>query len=260
MCLIVVAWQAHPDFPLIVAANRDEFYNRPSEGAHFWPDQPDILAGRDHRAGGTWLGINRNGYLAAVTNVRDASDAGDRPGSRGALTRHLLQHTPPADRALPWLQAQQADFNGFNLLFSDGRELSYFSNRARHRQHLKAGIYGLSNAALDTPWPKVSGSKRALQQVIDGDWRQAEARCEELFELLADNRTPPDELLPDTGVGLDKERLLAPRFIDSATYGTRASTLVLWHHSGRVWFCERQFLRGQLLESREYEVQTRRDT
>ena len=242
MCLIVLAWHHHPDYPLVVAANRDEFYARPSAPAARWDDAPQVIAGRDLEAGGTWLGITENGRFAALTNVREP---GKPPGkhSRGLLTRDFL-----AGSANPWDYAsalRTADFSGFNLLLADPQTLVYLSNRDTGPQRLAAGIYGVSNRLLDTPWPKLAKAKARFAEAIT-----ALPDEEALFALLADDEIVPDHALPDTGVSVEWERLLSAIFVRSETYGTRASTLAWQRRDGQVRLHEKSFgPNGQLLQS-----------
>jgi len=219
VCLILVAWRAHPDFSLIVAANRDEFFARRSASAEFWPGQPSILAGRDLAAGGTWLGITRGGRFAALTNFRDpARHRADAP-SRGRLVADFLAGEAAIDAYLDGLAA--ADFNGFNLLLGDGDRLVAFSNVSMERHELAPGVYGLSNALLDTPWPKVGAGKAALAAAL------ADLPDETAFwRLLHDPTIHADAALPVTGVSLEWERLLSAAFVRGQDYGTRCSTVV----------------------------------
>ena len=242
MCLIVIAWHGHPDYPLVVAANRDEFYARPTASAAKWTDYPHVIAGRDLEAGGTWLGVGNSGRFAAITNVREPSSA---PGkfSRGRLTADYL-----AGHQSPWGYATQInprDFSGFNLLLADDRELVYLSNRDTGPRRLLPGVYGLSNRLLDTPWPKLVKAKVDFTSALP-----ALPETHALFALLADDEVVPDHALPDTGVSIEWERLLSAIFVRSPNYGTRAST-VLWRSSnGEVYFCEKSFgPEGGLLQS-----------
>lgn len=237
MCLIVVGWQAHPDYPLIVAANRDEFYERPTAAAARWADCPRVLAGRDLEAGGTWLGLTEDGRFAAVTNVREP---GQPPGrlSRGQLTGDYLRGTASAAEAIA--KVVDADYAGYNLLLGDAGTLYYRTNRHGGVEPLAPGIYGLSNHRLDTPWPKLTtardGFAAALARLPD------EAALEEaLFALLADASTVDDEFLPKTGVTLEWERRLSAIFVQSENYGTRASTVVLRRRDGSLRLVERSF-------------------
>lgn len=233
MCLILVAWQAHPRYPLVVAANRDEFHRRPTAAAARWPEDPRILGGRDLEAGGTWLGFREDGRFAAVTNVREpGAPKGER--SRGHLTRDFLlgDQTPEAYSAA----LEDARYAGFNLLAGDGTALWYHSNRDAAPRALRPGVYGLSNHLLDTPWPKLATAKdrfvlalAALPALDDG------------FALLADRELVPDPDLPETGVSLEWERLLSAIFVRSETYGTRASTVLARRVDGRLVLAERSF-------------------
>ncbi len=219
MCLILVAWQAHPDYPLVVAANRDEFYARRTASADFWPDQPQILAGRDLEAGGTWLGISRNARFAALTNYRDPASHKPQAPSRGKLVADFLAGKNSIDAYLDTLQADE--YNGFNLLLGDGKQLVAFSNISMQRHLLSPGVYGLSNALLDTPWPKVGAGKTALENALTALPDETA-----LFHLLRDATLHPDAALPVTGVSLKWERLLSAAFIRSPDYGTRCSTVI----------------------------------
>lgn len=239
MCLILFAHEVHPDYPLILAGNRDEFYDRPTAPAGFWQESPEILAGRDLLGGGTWLGITRTGRLATVANFRHPTEF-HHPGlSRGSLTVDFLRSDVPPLTYLATLARQSELYKGFNLLVGDRTGLAFYSNRERAIRRLAPGIYGLSNALLDTPWPKVMQGKAALAALIAAGPVTPEA----LLTILADTSRPPDEQLPDTGIGREGERLLSSRFIASSDYGTRASTAVLFEHSGQATFVERSFER-----------------
>jgi uncharacterized protein with NRDE domain len=238
MCLIVLAFETHPLYRLILAANRDEFFARPSASAGFWEDDPRILAGRDLKDGGTWLGLTRGGRIAALTNYRDpGSEKRDAP-SRGRLVKGFLQGKISVEEYHLFLSREGGSFNGFNLIFGDTRQLLWYSNRHESQQKLSPGIHGLSNHILDTPWPKVARSKNALAGIVEGG---GEIPIESLFALLADRSLPPDEELPDTGVGIELERLLSPVFISSPTYGTRSSTIMLVDRENSITFVERTF-------------------
>ncbi len=242
MCLIVVGWRAHPDYPLVVAANRDEFYARPTADAAAWPDAPDIFGGLDREAGGTWLGIRRDGRFAAVTNVREPGMAkGER--SRGALTRAFLLGDKPA---LDYARSLDGNlYSGFNLLLSDGAQLVYCSNRDGAPRLLPPGIYGLSNHLLDSPWPKLLTARRHFAAALP-----ALPADEALFALLADDEIVPDDELPQTGVPLEWERLLSAVFVKSDDYGTRASTVAWQRGDGEIRLHERRFgPRGKPLQS-----------
>ena len=242
MCLIVVGWRVHPDYPLVVAANRDEFYARPTAIAAPWPDAPQIIGGIDLEAGGTWLGVTESGRFAAVTNVREPNMA-KAASSRGALTRDfLLANMPAGDFAQ---QIEGSHYAGFNLLLSDGESLLYCSNRDGKPRALPPGIYGLSNHLLDSPWPKLVQARQRFTAALQHLPEEAA-----FFELLADQTIVEDDKLPQTGVPLEWERLLSAVFVKSENYGTRASTLLWQSSDGTVKLHEQSFgPNGQALQS-----------
>ncbi len=242
MCLILLAHRAHPELPLVVAANRDEFYGRPTARAAFWDDAPEVLAGRDLERGGTWMGVTRDGRWAAVTNVREP-EPGRKPDapSRGWLVGDYLRGELPAAEYLRRVAEQGDEFEGFNLLAGDGTGVFYLSNREGRLHELPPGVYGLSNDRLDTPWPKVERGKRALRACLDASELPSPAA---LLRVLADSEPAPDAALPDTGVGTELERVLSSLFIRSAEYGTRASTVLLRDGDGGIRFVERVFEAG----------------
>lgn len=242
MCLIVVGWRVHRQYPLVVAANRDEFYARPTAVAGRWPDAEQIIGGRDLEAGGTWLGITDGGRFAAVTNVREPGmSKGLR--SRGELTRAFLRSDLPAIDFAQKIEG--SEFSGFNLLLGDGKSLIYCSNRDGPPRELAPGIYGLSNHVLDSPWPKLVQARQAFTEALD---RLPDKSA--FFGLLAERTIVPDHALPNTGVSIEWERLLSPVFVSSEDYGTRAST-VLWQRTdGAIEFHEQSFgPGGQALQS-----------
>ena len=233
MCLIVVGWRVRPGYPLIVAANRDEFHARPTAAAARWADAPYVVAGRDLDAGGTWLGVTDDGRFAAVTNVREP---GKPPGnlSRGCLTRDFLSGKAPPRTFATDLPGEA--YSGFNLLVADESSLWYRSNRDGAARELAPGVYGVSNHLLDTPWPKLTSAKRRFSEAIQGLPDESA-----LLSLLADDEIVPDEALPATGVSLTWERLLSAVFVRSPDYGTRASTLVVRRSDGSGILHERSF-------------------
>jgi uncharacterized protein with NRDE domain len=235
MCLIAFALNQHPRYRLVLAANRDEFHARPSAAADFHDDAPDLFGGRDLQAGGSWLLAARNGQVAAVTNVRTGEpESGLR--SRGELVRRAAAADPLRDE-LQFLQTAAAHYGRFNLLAYDGARLWYAGNHPDVRTAVVAdGVHTLSNAALDTPWPKTRRLHAAMRDWID----RGEDDIAMLLDALADPRTAPDEELPQTGVPLDWERRLSAAFIVGADYGTRASTVVLVGDD-HVRFVERRF-------------------
>ena len=234
MCLIVFAWRpGHPQ-PLVVAANRDEFYARPSLPLAQWPETPQVYAGRDLEAGGTWLGVGANGRFAALTNIRDPQQPPGRR-SRGELVARFLTGEVSIDDYLSDVVARSSEYGGFNLLVGNANELWHFNARESEPVMLPAGVHGLSNARLDTPWPKLLKAKAALSEVLDDPQPQA------LLALLSDSQPAPVAELPDTGVGLATETLLSSVFIASQSYGTRASTALIVQADGTRHLVERSF-------------------
>ena len=265
MCLIAFAWKAHPDYTLIVAANRDEWHDRAAAPAAWWSDHPHILAGRDLKAGGTWMGVTRSGRFAAVTNFRDPGDRKSTARSRGELvTAFLLGDETPA-AFLAATKKVAFDYNGFNLIVGDGTSLAYFGSVEGAIEILEPGVYALSNHTLNEPWPKVTMAKSALDAALQAEVTE-EARppspptplpCGErgakcsllppgeglgmrraIYAILSDGTVAPDDALPNTGVGIEWERALSPALIVTARYGTRASTILSVANSGGVSFEE----------------------
>ena len=236
MCLIALAFKTDPRYPLVLAANRDEFYARPTAPARFWEDAPQVLAGRDLKAGGTWMGITTRGKIAAVTNYRDPASHKDHAPSRGELVSSYLRGNAEPEEFLDSLARNASRYNGFNLILGTAGTLYWYSNRGRGVGLLAPGIHGLSNHLLDTPWPKVTTAREALTRVLEHDEHMD---TEALFSALTDHTVPADEDLPDTGVGLVRERMLAPVFITSPDYGTRSSTILTVDTAGTALFTER---------------------
>lgn len=225
MCLIVFAWHVIPDMPLIAAGNRDEYYDRPAKPADWWDDYPQIYAGRDLQGGGTWIGVSREGRFAALTNIRAPSEMRDDAPSRGALVTNFLASTMSPDEYITELKTQQQEYNGFNLLIGDSKQLVWYSNRGdgdeRNGKALGPGIYGLSNSLLDCAWPKVVRTKAQFASLLCQG-----APEDAYFEMLTDTTCASDCRLPKTGVSIERERLLSAVCIESPDYGTRVSTLV----------------------------------
>lgn len=238
MCIILFAYRFHPRYPLVLAANRDEFRDRATAPASFWDTDPPVLAGKDLRCGGTWLGITRDGRLSALANYRDPSAWKSAAPSRGRLVREFLLGKATAEDYLECLKKKSGRYNGFTLLFGDSARLFCFSNRGTIPPVVPPGVHGLSNHLLDTPWPKVVRGKELLKELLAN---RDDPPLEELFAILADEAVPADHGLPDTGVGLETERVLAPLFIRGPGYGTRSSTVALIDDNGNVTFAERTF-------------------
>jgi len=233
MCLVLLAWRGHATYPCVMAANRDELHSRAAAAAHWWPSRPPILAGQDLSAGGTWLGVTRTGRFAALTNCRDPEQR--RPGtpSRGTLVTSILMSGDTIEQSLEKLSRVSADYNGFNLLFSDGTRLAIYESVLGVGRELGPGIYGLSNHLLDTPWPKVQTAKSRLSRALSES-----ATSDALLELLRDDAPASDEQLPRTGLSLSWERLLSSAFVRAPDYGTRCSTVVRIDASRRACFDE----------------------
>ncbi len=236
MCLMLIAYNYHPDYSLILASNRDEFYCRPTETLDVRNAQQGMLCGLDLQEGGTWLAAGKSGRIAALTNVREPDRFITGAPSRGQLVSQCVQSVQPLEECLHNIMHQADNYNGFNLIAADNSGLYYCSNRTEAMRKLPAGLYGLSNHQLDTAWPKVSAAKTMFRDALDA---LGELNCEKLFTLLHNNESPQDNLLPDTGVGPSWERILAPIFIHSESYGTRTSSLVLLARDGRLRFIER---------------------
>jgi len=237
MCLILFAYNVHPSYRLVLAANRDEFYERPSSPAEFREDAPQVLAGRDLKEGGTWMGVTKKGRFAAITNYRDPVSWKNNAPSRGGLVSSYLCGNQSADKYLDNISRQAQLYNGYNLILGDRREIFAYSNRGE-KQKLNSGIYGLSNYLLNTPWPKVSRGKKLLKAALDKKGAELE---EALFALLAERKISADNKLPKTGMGLEWERVLSAIFIVSPDYGTRSSTILLIGKNGRVKFVEKVY-------------------
>jgi uncharacterized protein with NRDE domain len=251
MCLILLALQMHSSFKLILAANRDEYYARPCAAPCFWEEAPRLLAGRDLLGGGTWLGITRQGRIAAITNYRDPSSFKKEAPSRGKLvTNFLLGNESPPDY-LQAVRREAGQYNGFNLLVGEKERLLWTSNRSDQVIPLLPGIHGISNRLLNTPWPKVLRGKELLFRALRNE---PSPSSESLFSLLQDRCQPPDEALPSTGVRLEWERVLAPVFIKSPDYGTRSSTLLYIDQKDHVTLLDRTFnSRSDHYEEREFQ-------
>jgi len=248
MCLILFAYRCHPRYELVLAANRDEYYDRATAPLGVWDDAPDILAGRDLQEGGTWLGITRGGRFAAITNYRDPTDFKPGAPSRGKLVSDYLRGGEPAEAYLARLRPFADAYNGFNLLLGEAGSLHYFSNRSgRPPEALKPGVYGLSNHLLDTPWPKLARGREALRDLIiaEGGFTQTD-----LMRLLGDRAPAPESEVPRTGLTLEWEIRLSPTFIAAPEYGTRSSTVLLVDEYRRVYISEQNWINFSYCEYR----------
>lgn len=258
MCLILFAWQAHPDYPLVVAANRDEWRERPAAPANWWDDAPDILAGRDLEAGGTWLGVTRSGRFAAITNFRDPSDRKSTAPTRGQLVADYLRGNASPRDYLATLAANAACYNGFNLLLADDTSMCYFGSREGEIIDVAPGIHGLSNHLLDEPWPKVENGKLALGAEFRAK-STGNALLERSFAFLSNATRAEDAVLPDTGVGREWERVLSPALIVTEKYGTRCSTLVLRGKQDIVFEERTRGVAGEVIAVSGYRFDVQRD-
>ena len=238
MCLILLAWRAHPEYSLIFAGNRDEAYERPSAPADFWSDDPRIYGGRDLLKGGTWLGVTRAGRVAAVTNYRERPAIRNLPRSRGELTSGYLRGAEDPRSYLESVSKAGAEYGPYSLIVGDGERLYYRSNRGDGIHELSHGLHGLSNHLINTPWPKITSGKARLAKLLGAGKAELTAG---LFEILLDRTPAPEAELPDTGVGPQRERELSPSFIAGDHYGTRASTVLLVNRRHEVLFVERNF-------------------
>lgn len=246
MCLLLIVKNNHPDFKLIIAANRDEFYNRPAEPAAFWKNFPFLLAGKDVQGGGTWLGLTRGGRFSALTNFRDLKNINPDAPTRGKLTLDFLTGKDSPSVYYEKIKGSAGLYKEFNLITGIGTDLFYFSNVSGEFKELSDGIYGLSNSLLDDPWPKVMQIKKVFLEKmkdIKNPWS--------LVDTLADNSPFEDALLPDTGVGIELERTLSPVFVKTPVYGTRCSTVIFVSENNEVSFAERTFHQG-IISDKEY--------
>ncbi len=236
MCLILFGYKISTKYPLVLAANRDEFYNRPTAPMKYWEDMPSILGGRDLERNGTWFGINKRGRFSALTNYRDPSTIKQNAPSRGELIVNYLASKQPDTSFKSSLLRNRLKFNGFNLLFGDINDLFWFSNLKKKIVKIGPGIHGLSNKFLNTPWPKVEKGKQQLKKIIHDD-----LSTESLFSMLNDQTEPDKSLLPDTGIDHEWERILSPLYIQSEIYGTRSSTVMLIDRKGKIEIIERTY-------------------
>lgn len=238
MCLIIFSYKNHPKYQLVFGANRDEFFNRPTQSLNIWDDHPEILAGRDLKNSGTWLGLTRDGRFSALTNYRDPASIISNAPSRGGLVKNYLTGVLSADHYLEQVKGDGKKYSGFNLIAGNISDLFYFSNRDRNVHRLQPGLYGLSNHLLDTPWPKVIKGKAGFKQLLE---QEKEIDPEDIFAVLKDRSVSPDEELPDTGIGIEAERMMSSVFIGIEGYGTRCSSAVLVGNDGNIVFSERTY-------------------
>lgn len=237
MCLIFFSLKEHPDYKLIIAANRDEFYNRKTAAADFWKDYPNILGGRDLEANGTWMGITKSGKISMLTNFRDPKNINPNAPSRGQLVSDYLEQTILSEDYLKQIEPKASAYNGFNLLMGNPEEFYYLSNYKTGIDKITSGLHGLSNHLLETPWPKVERGRQKLELLLKSE----RVTTQKLFEFLYDGERASDNQLPDTGIGLERERALSSMFIKSPGYGSRCSTVILIDQENNVEFSERVY-------------------
>jgi uncharacterized protein with NRDE domain len=237
MCLIFLSLNQHSKYKLIVVANRDEFYNRQTASASFWENHPEILGGRDLEAGGTWMGVNKRGKISMITNYRDLANINPNAPSRGFLVSDFLLQNNSGEEYLKQVEKKARQYNGFNLIVGDVNSLWYLSNYKDGVNQIADGFHGLSNHLLDTEWPKIKRGSEKLKSILG----EATIDPQELFELMYDDIIASDNLLPHTGLPLERERALSSMFIKSPNYGSRCSTVVLMDRDKNVSFTERVY-------------------
>ncbi|MFD1451974.1 NRDE family protein [Oceanobacillus sojae] len=252
MCLITFAYHAHPKYKLILLSNRDEFYNRPTLPARFWKDKPDILGGRDLLQLGTWLAVSKQGKFAAVTNYRDPELPEAKTFSRGELPVDFLLQNIDGKMFLDQLSKNRHNYAGYNILFGDKDKLYQYNNVYNQGSEIKAGVYGLSNDTLNTPWPKVERSKSELSDYIQS---HTVVQTEDLLHSLKNNTQAEDIFLPQTGIRKDLEKALSSIFIETPGYGTRASTILLIDHHKHVTFIEKTYDKEDIFQQYEFLIQ-----
>lgn len=252
MCLIAFNYLAHPHYKLIIAANRDEFYGRPTAKAQYWDNHPNILAGRDLLKYGTWLGITKQGRFAALTNYRNPAHMNGDKNSRGEIISNYLQGHTSADAYIDELHQQREQYNGYNLLIGEPDNLLYYNNIEGKQEVISHGTHALSNHFLNTPWPKVINSKKMVHQYI---MTTDVVNPDKLFDILFNNEIAEDHQLPNTGIAFDLEQQLSPLFIRTPEYGTRCSTVILVNRQNKVQFIERTYDNGAFSSEERFSFQ-----
>ena len=236
MCLIAFSLNNHPDYPLILIANRDEFYRRPTAPAHHWLES-EMIAGKDLEAGGTWMGVSRDGRFAAVTNYRDIQNIKDNARSRGELPVNFLENQIGAVSYLEEIHGRADQYNGFNLILFENGSMYHYSNYEKKINTLEKGIFGLSNALLDTPWPKVENIKSSFTRLVEKENLENQL----LLDMLENQQTAQDEELPETGLPYDLEKAVSAICIRTEEYGTCSSSIVTINHNSEVFFKEKTY-------------------
>lgn len=244
MCLILFSWKTNPKHKLILAANRDEFYDRPTQKVSVWDDHPEVIAGRDIQAGGTWIGVTKSGRLAALTNYRDPQNIDPKAESRGRLTADFLSGTDSPEQYLRKLKNSGRHYNGFNLMVGDSNQLFHYNNVNHDIKEVTPGIYGLSNGFFQENWPKIKKGKSALETLV----KKEEVSTNQLLDILGNKQIADDIELPKTGIPLDWERALSPLFIETENYGTRCSTIIFTSYTDHTSFTEKTYPIGNQQE------------
>src|SRR5699024_1242036 len=252
MCLINFHLQDHPHYKLIVAANRDEFYERPSAQAHFWQDKPYILAGRDMVQSGTWLGVTKQGRFAALTNFRSAEQVNEDKISRGEIVNNYLEGNMQPQVFLQSLQERQDHYDGFNVIVGNQEAMFQYSKRQAEITEITEGTHGLSNHLLNTPWPKVIKEKKNLRAYVKNT---EHIRVDALFDILSDTEQAADRHLPETGIDMELERKLSSSFIKTPNYGTRSSSVLLVDRADKLTFVERTYKAGVFSQEKHFTFQ-----
>lgn len=252
MCLIAFSYKVHPNYPLVIIANRDEFYDRPTAAAQFWEDKPTILGGRDLLQQGSWMGLSKNGRFAAITNYREPSLPEPALVSRGEIVSQFLLSTEPIEAFVDSLREKKNLYGGYNVLLFDGQQMRHYNNVFDEHNKIEPGTYGISNATLNTPWPKVEQAKSAL---INGT-NNNNFDVQDLISLLANDEIAHDEVLPNTGVGIHLERALSAQFVKLPNYGTRCSTAITYNRNGTIDFLERTYDEGRILFDWPFSIKT----
>lgn len=237
MCLLLLSIGTNPKYKLILAANRDEFYERPTALLHNWENQPELFAGKDLKENGTWLGITKKGKISAITNYRDMSNINNDAPTRGKLVTDFLLNDINPEKYSDLLLEKAGIYNGYNLVYGNIDTFYYFSNITKKRIKLSTGIYGLSNHLLDSPWPKVVKSKNIFTKILE----EPNPSKNKIFDLLRDNEIYPDESLPETGLGKELERMVSPIFTVTEKYGTRCSSVIFIDMDNNVEFTEKSY-------------------
>lgn len=237
MCLLLLSFKTNPNYKLIIAANRDEFYERPTASLNMWENHPELFAGKDLKEKGTWLGITKNGRIAAITNYRDMASIKNDAPTRGKLVTDFLLNDMNPEEYSDILLEKAAIYNGYNIIYGNIDSLYYFSNINKKSMNLSAGIFGLSNHLLDSPWPKVIKGKTIFSKILE----EPEPSKDKLFDLLRDNEIYPDETLPETGLGKEVERMVSPIFTVTEKYGTRSSSVIFVDNDNNIEFTEKSY-------------------